>query len=340
LLLMLAWATGFWVNASAAIAPGGPQSGANAGYSGNGELFLSVFDAEARLSYTKDLGVTLDDFFVWGQQDAGNQRFWAITGADAQWNTFLPQTNRTALRWSVLGFDTTGGTAQGGVRLFTTARQGDEGKVSTLTNQRFSTGTGSSQAGTFFVAVNSTPTHGAPGAGSDFVVNGSSVNADADPGNGYFGSNSVGLSTTLNGNAPFDSSNPAGDSSWFYFLTRSGSVQLNTVVVDEFDNLSHDGYWGFIFVDPALYPNSPYKDSWLLSYTMLAHQAQASVQTASFERERPLSFRRAVFDVIDPIGPVVMVPEPASWALLTGGLLGMLAWTRHRSVGKRIPRVG
>lgn len=337
-LLVLILGANLLAPGSAAIAPGGPQSGANAGFSGNGELFLSVFDAQAKISYTKDLGTTLDDFFVWGQQDGGNQRFWAVD--DAQWTSFLPQTNAAALRWSVLGFDTTGGTAQGGVRLFTTAQQGDEGKISTLTNQRFSTGTGSSQAGTFFVAVNSTPTHGSPGASSDFAVNGSSVNADADPGNGYFGSNSVGLSTTLNGNAPFDSSNRVGESSWFYFLTRSGTVQLNTVLVDEFDNLSYDGYWGFLYVDPAQYPDSPYKDSWLLSYTMQAHEAPVLAQTASFERERPLSFRRAVFDVVDPIGPVLTVPEPGSWALLTGGLLGILAWTRRRAVGSGVSRVG
>lgn len=314
--------------ALAAIAPGGPQSGANAGFSGNGELFLSVFDAEAKISYTKDLGITLDDFFVWGQQDGGNQRFWALD--DAQWSSFLPQTDATALRWSVLGFDTTGGTAQGGLRLFTTAKQGDEGKIGSLTNQRLTNGTGSTQAGTFFVAVNSTPTHGVPGASSDFAVNGSSVNADADPGNGYFGSNSVGLSTTLNGNAPFDNSNPVGESSWFYYLTRSGPVQLNTVLVDEFDNLGHDGYWGFLYVDPALYPDSPYRASYLLSYTLPAYEVAAEEPPAFSRTARLMSFRSASFLELDP---VTAVPEPGSWALLLLGLLGLMAHRQRRGAG-------
>jgi hypothetical protein len=322
-------------SASAAIAPGGAQSGANAGFSGNGELFLSVFDSAAKISYTKDLGITLNDFFVWGQQDAGNQRFWVVD--DAQWTSLLAQTDPAALRWSVLGFDTTGGTAQGGVRLFTTARQGDEGAISSMTNQRLTNGTGSTQAGTFFVAVNSTPTHGAPGASSDFAANGSSVNADADPGNGYFGDNSVGLSTTLNGNAPFDNSNRVGESSWFYYLTRSGAVQLNTVLVDEFDNLGHDGYWGFLYVDPVLYPASPYRASHLLSYTLPAYDAATPMADLAPQMAALMSFRSARFEEAGPMNPV---PEPGSWALLTGGLLGLLAWTRSRSPGSFAKRSG
>lgn len=333
-LLALALAAVVAAPATAAIAPGGAQSGASAGYSGNGELFLSVFDATAKISYTQDLGVTVNDFFVWGQQDAGNQRFWAID--DAQWNSFLGQVNPASLRWSVLGLDSTGGTASGGVRLFTTARQGDEAKIAGFTNQLFTNATGAAQAGTFFTAVNSTGTHGAPSTAPDYSVNGSSVNADPEPGNGYFGSVS-GTGPTLNGNAPFDNSNAVGNSSWFYYLTRSGTNQQGTVLVDEFDNLGHDGYWGFLYVDPALYPDSPYRSSYLLSYTLVAHDAAAPTADTSPQMAMLMSFRSAGLEGTGPMNPV---PEPGSWALLGAGLFGLLAWMRYRSDGSAARRIG
>jgi hypothetical protein len=340
--------------AAAAIAPGSAQSGANAVYSGNGELFLAVFDAAARISYTLDLGETLNDFFVWGQQDSGNQRFWAVD--DQRWASFLTQVNAAELRWSVLGLDVTGGTAAGGVRLFTTAQQGDEARIATLTNQLFSNGMGSSQAGTFFSAVNSTGGHGSPGVEStNFAVHGSSINADPDPGNSYFGNNSVGLSSTLNGNAPFDSSNPVGRSSWFYYLTRSGINQTATVLVDEFDNLAHDGYWGFTYVDPQLHADSPYAGRHLLSFTLASAQTTLAqrefaagigrtesssgfivtrlpgVAAQHFEAPAAWSSRRlgGLDPALDFSGSATpSIPEPSSWALIALGL-AMLAWRRR-----------
>jgi hypothetical protein len=335
--------------AQAAIAPGTAQSGANAVYSGNGELFFAAFDATARVSFALDLGETLNDFFVWGQQDGGNQRFWTIDNED--WLRFLSLVNTGELRWSVLGLDVTGGTAAGGVRLFTTMQQGDEAKIETFSNQLFSTALGSSQAGTFFNAINATGSHGTAGVGStNFAGNGSSVNADPDPGNSYFGSNSVGLSSTLNGNAPFDISNPVGKSSWFYYLTRSGTNQTATVLVDEFDNLAHDGYWGFTFVDASAHPDSPYAGKHLLSFTLASAQATLAQRefaagigrtewsggfvvsrlggAAAQAFESPAGFNQRLGG-LGTVGTASAVPEPATWALLTAGL-GLLLWRSRR----------
>jgi len=255
--------------AFAAISPGTTQSGANAAYNGNGELFLSVFDDTAKVSYTLDLGVTQNTFFTSGQQDAGAKFTWNVN--DAAFASFLSVTSAANRQWSVLAFDSTGGTGKadgatgnGGTRMFNTVQAGDEALLPTLTNQLYLTGIGASQAGTFFNAINTTGTHGTPGQPLDFTVNGSSVNADTDSGNAYYGDGSVGLSTTLNGNAPFNMGNAVGTASGFYFLTRSGADQLAGVAVDQFNNSKKSASF-LLVANPGLAGASSYTLTYALA---------------------------------------------------------------------------
>jgi hypothetical protein len=299
--------------------------------------------------------VTQNDFLAIAQPDAGYQRFWSVN--DANWTTFLSQVDSTNLRWSVLAIDSTGGTGIGAYREFTTVQQGDECKIidctqitpgsptgiSTTINAKWFNGMGTSQAGTFFNAVNTTGTHGTPGGVLDYTINGSSVNADSDVGNAYFGDTSVGLSTTLNGNTTFNSANAVGQSSWFYYLTRSGGDQNGFLVVDEFDNLGADGYFGFTYVDPAVDPTSPYAGQYVLSYTLAAAgQTQAQINFARQIGRTETSLGGSIVKLSgvasatageSPAGlasvrlggltnAVSVVPEPGSaWMLLAGGLL-------------------
>jgi hypothetical protein len=364
-ILLIAGGLASALDASASIAPG---------TTGNGELFMSVFDSTAKVSYTLDLGVRMDTFYVSAQQDDGAQFFWLIDQAtDGEWSKLLAATaNPAALRWSVLAFDSTGNNGLvGGQRLFTTARQGDEARISTFTNAAFSNGTGATQAGTFFNAINTTGTHPPAAAASYDPVNGSSFNAD--PSAAYFG-HLGSTSPTLNGNAPFNNSNLIGQSSWFYYLTRSGSNQLGTVVVDEFDNIgtgtAGDGYFGFIYVDPALYPDAPVANlgKWLLSYTLLS--ATPTVAALQFARtiartetssggyavqvlpgvaasaasadkhpgsvgdviETPAGFASRL--ITDPgltrVGASLPVPEPGAGVLTLAGLAGLAIIIRRR----------
>lgn len=347
-------------SALAAIASGGAQQpGDYAKFDGNGELFFVAFDSTAKVSYTLDLGLDLNSFFINAQQEIGIQSFFPVS--DPRWTDFLGQVNPANLRWAVLGADTTGGTAVGGVRLFQTLRQGDQLSLlgtpatvttaaipGTLTNGQFTNAMGSAQWGTFFDAVNVSGTHGVAGTALNYNQNGSSVNADAEPGNGYFGEGKNGVggtSANLNGNTVFNNANAVGQSSWFYYITRSSSKDLlASVSVDEFDNLGHDGYWGFTKVGDNI--DSPYKGQYLLSYTLEASTPKA-VTAAGQLRANFLDYAAgfqsrllvnaalgefAGYQISSLVVPAASpVPEPATWGLFGLGLLGLALKARRRT---------
>ncbi|MEN9889897.1 MAG: hypothetical protein RLY78_192 [Pseudomonadota bacterium] len=260
------------LGAQAAIAPGS---------TGNGELFFNVVDSTAKISYVMDLGIEMDTFYISAQQDAGYQRFWTVDSAN--WTAFLDQVTLGNLQWSVVAIDSTGSTSPGLQRLFTTVRQGAEAQIANTNNKQLSDGIAPTTAGTFFNNVNGLAGH-APQA--DYTLNGDSYSLDSASGNGYYGT-AGGLTPTYNGNAPFNATNTIGKSSWFYYLTRSGSGNLSTnkILVDEFDNLGADGYWGFVKVqssDPTAVgyaPTSPYLGQYLLSFTMPVY---SPVTTSTF----------------------------------------------------------
>lgn len=320
--------------ANAAIAPGP---------SGNGELFLVIQDAVAQVSYTVDLGVRMDAFFIAAQQDEGVQRFWALdAGQDAQLQSFLNQTQTNNYVWAVMAVDSLGPVTGSNQRLFTTARQGDEAKIASTQNGAFRGAIGTGAMNNFLTGVNISGTHGISGTPLDYDVNGSSVNSVTDPGVGYFGEPG-GAGPRLSGNAlPFDITNEVGKSSWFYFL--GSTAASGAVSVDEFDNLgtgsAGDGYFGFVFVDPNQNPNSPYAGRWLLSYT-LAPALQASLATTALGRTRAslteylagATTRRIdapAGEYADYVMPTITpVPEPHALWLFGAGVLALLL--RRRS---------
>jgi hypothetical protein len=200
------------------------------GSAGNGELFVSIYDDVAKVSYTLDLGVLQNDFFVNAQSDLGYSQTWSLSG-DANFASFLSLVDPSALRYTVLANETTGGIAAGAQRLFTTVQAGDEVALADFINLDFTNATGSSQLGVFIGQVNGTGSHGYP----DNSINGSSVNALSDAGITYFGE-AGGTSENLNGNATFLNGNGIGVASSFYYLTRSGTNQAASVLADQFGN--------------------------------------------------------------------------------------------------------
>lgn len=136
------------------------------GNTGNGELFLVVWDEGDKVSYVKDLGVTLDAF----NGNAGLS--YALN--DVNFAGFLGAANATAtdIKFAVIGSDSIGTK-----RLFTTV----DSAVTSYSNANLTSGTG--YLNTFAnnqVTVSANTTHAGPAS-----VNGTSY--DVNPNGAYFG---------------------------------------------------------------------------------------------------------------------------------------------------------
>lgn len=196
--------------------------------SNNAELILVAYDEVAKVSFTKDLGTFVDTFKTQfdGHSKAASQS-WNVS-ADANWNTFAGVANVNALKWAVLALDDFGGPAAGQKRLFTTASntQG-EVDIKKWTNSSFQTGIGSTNLGAFFLAVNDTGSHKNAGDGS-------SINYATESGNGYW-AKTAGDNYK---NAPFSNANLFGQTSEFFYVTRSGTLSSSRVLTERFESLS------------------------------------------------------------------------------------------------------
>ena len=212
----------------------------NPGAADSGELFFVVQDSATKVSFTKDLGLSLNDFLSNGQAEAGLS-FTVDIANDSNWASFLTASSAPASRsWTVLAMSNTGLSSN---RLLTTVRAGvTETLMRTSTNVGLHTGIGATTAGSFFASVNSSGTHR---PATDYTVNGSSVNsaADASP-RGYFGQPGN-TSGTLNSNMRFSSLNAVGASSAFYEVFASSAAPGGFVLLDRFDNASSTASFSF-----------------------------------------------------------------------------------------------
>lgn len=319
------------IAASLLLIAGAAQAAIAPGSTGNSELFLNVYDATAKISFTMDLGIEMglglgandgdkDDFLVIAQQEIGYQRFWTVEST--VWTGFLAQVSKPNLRWSVLALDSQGGTGANANRILTTVKQGMEGQIGNMTNTQLSTGIGAAQGGQYLTTVNSLMRH-APQ--TDYTIHGESYSLSTDNGNGYYGK-AGGLTPTLNGNAPFDASNPVGASSWFYYLLRSSSSAGSRITVDEVDNLGADGYWGLVEVQgtdaeaPGYDPSSPYLGKYLLSFTMPVYDLRTTADFRSFAQGigRTEYSGGMVVQALDGAAAAATLEQAAGWVTTLG----------------------
>jgi hypothetical protein len=321
------------------------------------------------LSYTLDLGVEMSAFFIQTQQNDGYQKFFVIDSPN--WDSFLSRVSSPAtLQWSVLSIKP-GGSSQPGVQqLFTTARQGEEAKIGLSTNARFSPYINSSSTLDFFNNINNP--NGVPDL--NFADNFDFVADFSDPvtRRAYYG-NPDGLRPDGSGARlfEFEATNLVGSSSWFYYLSRSNTLNgsNNRVRVDEFDNGNptdggNDGYWGFTLASDPSNTLPEWAGKYLLSFTMPAFSPVLTAGVRTFAAgigrteygggffTTPLGGLTAAsgFEVGssngilalsgvataqlgDPGLPTLLspVPEPRSLGLWFAGLAGLVWTQRQRS---------
>jgi hypothetical protein len=320
---------------------------------GDGELALVIWDPAREATYTLDLGWKMSEISEEGQDDEGFQRFWKLDrNTDPRLDKLLDLGSAlSSLRWAVVATDIEGfGFVPGDLRLFFTL----EHTVPTGTlNPNYSTvlefpnssleagiGVYSTQLfGTLNADIsNPDNTHGTGGS-DNFAFNGSSFTTKGQP--GYWENTGQFMSTLTSSSGPAIS-NTIGNSSWFYTATTSGFESTDPLTLDEFDNLTNDGFWG-LTLDPA-------DNTLALSYTIegtgLTLAQRSFVQSigrtelnggfamrrlsgvASSPMEAGNGFSRRLLDANDRVA-VSVVPEPSSWLLMGLGL-GAVGWLARR----------
>lgn len=198
--------------ASASIANGG---------SGNGELMLSVYDTSTLTSYTRDLGITMNDFIANG--NTTNQFFAANSLLTSNFN--LGSSN---VRWNVAALDITG-SGLNGMRFLSTTNA-SLATVKTTTNSA-ATG-GMKNVENYVNAVNGS-------IDTNTAVNSSYVNTSAN-GYAYF---DAGFKKDWLGNAKFDSTALVGQSLGFFYITPSNTSGLSKVAATQFAGTLGNAKW-------------------------------------------------------------------------------------------------
>lgn len=220
-------------NAAAAIAPGS---------SGNGELFLSVYDPVALVSYTRDLGIDMNTFLANGSTAGYTLGYAADATLMSAFTAFATNAN---LLWNVAALDSTGGTVVGGQRYLSTTNAA-LATIQTTSNSKL---TGN------FAAVNDY-VNAINGVDGNSAINNSSVHTSAE-GFAYFDS---GFKNNWRGYSSFDSTAAVGQSLGFFALQASSTSGLGKISATQFSSANGNATWtlgtngNLSYIAPAAVP--------------------------------------------------------------------------------------
>lgn len=296
------------------------------------DLVFVLWDSVAQVSYTRDLGLNANDFWAYAQQDKGYTYDYKLDAADPALVAFrAASTSLANQRWAVFAFDAGPTLTPGDTKAYTTLTQGPDGGV---TNPNYVAMTGA-LTGDIMFAAKEMPNRLYAGLnlnGPDTTQyvrttgeNATSFDKVASAGyfaggRGFSGQGGTGKGSFLAG--VYNVANEVNKSSWFYYLTNATGSDV--VVVDEFDNLSSNGYWGLALGTDNLYR---------LTFTQAAAKSGTNSATTDIGLTRALltdyAAQTGPARLLDVDGAAVTaVPEPASWGLFSLGLLALLVRRR------------
>lgn len=298
------------------------------------ELVFVLWDPVAQVSYTRDLGLNANDFWAYAQQDKGYAYDYKLDATDTAMVAFRAASTTLAnQRWAVVAFDSGPTLTPGDTKAYTTLAQGPDGGA---INPNWTDMTSALSGDIMFAAkempnrlygglnlIGSDPTQYVRTSGE----NATSFDKVASPGyfaggGGFSAKGGAGKGSFLAG--VYNVVNEVNKSSWFYYVTNVAAS--DTVVVDEFDNLSSNGYWGLALGSDNLYR---------LTFTQAAAKSGANSATTvvglarSNQTDYAAQTGPARLLFIDDMA-VTAVPEPETWALFSLGLLALLARNRRR----------
>lgn len=217
-----------------AIAAGAAHADIADATTGNGELFLSVYDSVAKVSYIRDLSIFMDDFLPTSTASAPGTTL-TFSADSLLTSTFGSQlsSNPSSLSWVVGAMDNTGSGANGQRYLSTT-----NASLTTVKTQSNAQLTQFGASNDFLTASNGN----LPGAFGDVAAAGSATAVVGD-GFAYFEN---GMGPRWVNKSVFDATATAGQSMSFFFLTPSSTSGLAKASVTQY---------GFADATDSLVPN-------------------------------------------------------------------------------------
>jgi hypothetical protein len=229
---------------------------------GNGELFFSLWDPVNQVSYTRDLGISMNDFlsgtagtspsaYVHTNTGVNAAGFSLNFASDANLQNFMATATASNLIWNIGAGDLTGGNGYNAQRYLTTTKA----SLSTVKTQTNTNLTKFSGANLYVDQV-------------DLIQGGTAADnfssTAAGTSNPAYTGGVNGYGVTWGGKSVFNTTASIGQSMYFYFMTPSSTSTTAKAFVDQYGNQNGVSTWSFDGQKLAFNAPVPEADTWAM----------------------------------------------------------------------------